>query len=187
MRRRVWLRVTTGAVVGTAIAESFGRSGAAAAPDAMAEDLLTSWRDVVRKLVDMAEDFPEDKYDWRPAPDVRSFAEQLLHAAGFVKFVAANAERRAPPAAEPQRRDFRSKAAIVKFVKETYAEGERAIAALSSDQLRSAIPVGLRSRPTASLYGLWDTVVEHSGEHYGQLVLYYRLNHMTPPESRPRK
>src|ERR1051325_815273 len=105
MRRRLWLRVTTGAVVGTAIAESLGRSGvgAAASPDAMAEDLLTSWRDVVRKLVDMAEDFPEDKYDWRPAPEVRSFAEQLVHAAGFVKFVAANAERRAPPAAEPRR------------------------------------------------------------------------------------
>jgi hypothetical protein len=27
---------------------------------------------------------------------------------------------------------------------------------------------------------------EHSGEHYGQLVGYYRANNMVPPASRPR-
>jgi hypothetical protein len=32
-------------------------------------------------------------------------------------------------------------------------------------------------------YGL----TEHSGEHYGQLVVYYRNNGMVPPESRPKK
>jgi uncharacterized damage-inducible protein DinB len=153
----------------------------------MTQDLLISWRDIARKLSEMAEDFPEEKYDWKPASGVRSFAEQLLHAAGFIKFVAANAEGRNPPETEPRRSDFPSKAAIVAFVKQTYAEGERAIRALTGDQLQSTIRVGLRSRPTASLYGLWDTVVEHSGEHYGQLVMYYRLNNMTPPESRPQK
>jgi hypothetical protein len=29
--------------------------------------------------------------------------------------------------------------------------------------------------------------IEHSGEHYGQLVVYYRINGMVPPESRPKK
>jgi len=32
-------------------------------------------------------------------------------------------------------------------------------------------------------YGL----IEHSGEHYGNLVVYYRINGMVPPESRPKK
>ena len=32
-------------------------------------------------------------------------------------------------------------------------------------------------------YGL----CEHSGEHYGQLVVYYRANGLVPPESRPKK
>src|ERR1700682_885986 len=44
--------------------------------------LLESWNDVGRKLIAMAEDFPEDKYDFKPVPAQRSFAEQLLHAAG---------------------------------------------------------------------------------------------------------
>ena len=30
-------------------------------------------------------------------------------------------------------------------------------------------------------------LIEHSGEHYGQLVVYYRINGMVPPESRPKK
>src|SRR5215472_1180388 len=44
--------------------------------------LLESWNDVGRKLIAMAEDFPENKYDFKPNPAQRSFREQLLHAAG---------------------------------------------------------------------------------------------------------
>jgi hypothetical protein len=33
----------------------------------------------------------------------------------------------------------------------------------------------------------WLSVIEHTGEHYGQLVVYYRLNKMIPPASRPKK
>ena len=33
----------------------------------------------------------------------------------------------------------------------------------------------------------WLAVIEHAGEHYGQLVVYYRNNGMVPPESRPKK
>jgi hypothetical protein len=43
--------------------------------------VLDSWNEVGRKLIAMAEDFPEDKYDFKPTPAQRSFAEQLLHVA----------------------------------------------------------------------------------------------------------
>ena len=33
----------------------------------------------------------------------------------------------------------------------------------------------------------WIDVTEHSGEHYGLLVAYYRANGMVPPESRSKK
>jgi hypothetical protein len=33
----------------------------------------------------------------------------------------------------------------------------------------------------------WLDVIEHAGEHYGQLVVYYRNNALVPPESRPKK
>ena len=51
-------------------------------PDSPSKVLLDSWNDIGRKLIAMAEDMPEDKYDFKPNPAQRSFAEQLLHASG---------------------------------------------------------------------------------------------------------
>jgi len=44
--------------------------------------VLAAWNEIGRKLIAMAEDFPEDKYDFKPVPVQRSFADQLLHVAG---------------------------------------------------------------------------------------------------------
>jgi hypothetical protein len=38
--------------------------------------------------------------------------------------------------------------------------------------------------PGAREAGLWTSFIAHSGEHYGQLVVYYRLNGLVPPASR---
>src|SRR5689334_23775734 len=52
-----------------------------------AKDLLSNWKEGGRKLADMAADFPESKYDFKATPEVRSFAEQLIHAAGYANYV----------------------------------------------------------------------------------------------------
>src|SRR5271167_3943028 len=62
--------------------------------------LLENWNDVGRKLIAMAEDFPEDKYDFKPVPAQRSFAEQLLHAANSNYFFTNPAMGLKPPAEE---------------------------------------------------------------------------------------
>jgi hypothetical protein len=41
--------------------------------------------------------------------------------------------------------------------------------------------------PSSKATRLFNTFTEHAGEHYGQLVVYYRLNGIVPPESRPKK
>ena len=66
-----------------AAAQDAAKKDAAPKPPVSASQaLLDSWNDIGRKLTAMAEDFPEDKYDFKPNPAQRSFAEQLLHAAG---------------------------------------------------------------------------------------------------------
>src|SRR5580700_9167519 len=45
-------------------------------------ELLAQWNEVHHKLVEMAQDFPEDKYDFKVQKDERTFAENLLHIAG---------------------------------------------------------------------------------------------------------
>jgi len=160
---------------------------AAKAPPASgtpAKDLLHSWNDIGRKLTAMAEDYPADKYDWKPTPEVRSFAEQLLHAASYAGYVAEVAKGLRPKEEDPKRSNFKSKAEIVAYVKKSFADGAKAIEATGDEKLRKSIQVG---DWTVTLFGLWDTAVEHAGEHYGQLVVYYRVSKMVPPESRPRK
>src|SRR3954469_21080767 len=49
--------------------------------------LLGQWTDVGERLIAMAEDFPDAKYDFRPTADVRSFADVLRHVAFWNTFV----------------------------------------------------------------------------------------------------
>ena len=75
--------------------------------------------EIGHKLTAMAEDFPEDKYDFKPTPAQRSFAEQLLHAAGSMYYFTNPVMGQKPPAAEDPKRDrYKTKADIVTFRKE---------------------------------------------------------------------
>jgi hypothetical protein len=79
--------------------------------------VLDSWNEIGRKLIAMAEDFPEDKYDFKPTPAQRSFAEQLLHAAGSNYYFTDTVMGRKPPAGEDPKRDqYKTKADIIAFV-----------------------------------------------------------------------
>src|SRR5438309_8005071 len=148
--------------------------------------VLESWNDVARKLTTMAEDFPEDKYDFKPTPAQRSFAEQLLHAAGASYYFTNPVMGQKPPAGEDPKRDqYKTKADIVAFVKKSVADGAAAIQSKGEKGLTTEVVyfAHQKARVLDMAYGL----IEHSGEHYGQLVVYYRLAGLVPPESRPKK
>src|ERR1700686_4129976 len=132
--------------------------------------VLETWNDVGRKLIAMAEDFPEDKYDFKPTPAQRSFAEQLLHAANANYYFTNLAMGQKPPAEEDPKRDqFKTKAAVAAFVKKAFADGAAAIKAKGDKGMSDLIvdPFAHQQVRTSDLaYGF----IEHSGEHYGQLV-----------------
>ena len=137
------------------------------------EVLLANWTDIGEKVVKLAEEFPEDKYDFRPVPEVRTFADQLRHVAFWNLFVqkTARGEKIDPAQNELPKAEYPTKAKIVAALKSTLAD---ATAELKKE---AESPIARRAR-------LWITFTEHSGEHYGQLVVYYRLNGIVPPASR---
>ncbi len=149
--------------------------------------LLDSWNDVGRKLTAMAEDFPEDKYDYKPTPAQRSFAEQLLHAAGANYFFTNPAMgKKMPPGEDPKRDDYKTKAAVAAFVKKSFEDGAAAIKA-KGDKGMSDLLVDPFANQQVRVSDMAWGLLEHSGEHYGQLVGYYRMAGLVPPESRPKK
>jgi len=149
-----------------------------------AQSTLESWNEVGRKLLAMAEDFPEDKYDFKPTPVQRSFAEQILHAAG-VNYYFTNLAR-GDKSQVDENPKYKTKAEVVAFVKKSFADGAAAIQA-KGDKGMSEIVVNPFVPEKITLDEFANEIIEHDGEHYGQLVVYYRVAGMVPPESRPRK
>ena len=155
--------------------------------DSPSKVLLDSWNDIGRKLIAMAEDFPEDKYDFKPTPAQRSFAEQLLHAANANYFFTNAALGQKMPAEEdPKRSDYKTKADVVAFVKKALADGAAAIKSKGDKGMSDTIVDPFEHKQFRISDAAYN-FIEHSGEHYGQLAVYYRVAGLVPPESRPKK
>jgi uncharacterized damage-inducible protein DinB len=155
--------------------------------------LLKEWNEIGRKLIAMAEDFPEAKYDFKAAPTTGTFAERLIHAAATNYFFTNTATGQTLPSEQdPPRSQFKNKAAIVAYVKKSFADGAAAIKAKGDKGITEAIVdpfasdnPGQAGKEMTRLSDFGHAMVEHSGECYGQLTVYYRVAGLVPPESRP--
>src|SRR5215472_1530439 len=151
------------------------------------EEMLERRNDIGNKLVAMAKDFPEDKYDFKVQKDQRTFAQNLLHAAAldFVVIRRIAGSNVGPDFGEgdnPSRDAFKTKADVVKFVQEAVADGAQVIQQQGDAGLdKTSKFFGNRQAHNSTI---WMFAIEHSGEHYGQLVVYYRANNLVPPDSR---
>jgi len=137
------------------------------------EVLVARWADIGDKVVALAAEFPEERYEFRPVPEARSFGDQLRHVAFWNDYVGKTirGEAASGDANELPRAAFPDKAAVVRAVRDSF-DGVGA-------QLR-----GGKTAPGADDLDSLVSFIEHGGEHYGQLVVYYRLNGLVPPASR---
>lgn len=155
-------------------------------PASPSKSLLDAWNDIGRKLTAMAEDFPDDKYDFKPNPAQRSFAEQLLHAAGGNYYFINPVKGIKPPSGDPKRADYKTKAQVVAYVRKSFEDGAALIKSKGDGGLNDLFVDPFANQQARFSDGAWG-LIEHSGEHYGQLVVYYRVAGLVPPESRPKK
>jgi hypothetical protein len=151
-----------------------------------ADETLDRWNAIGNKLIAMAQDFPEDKYDYKLQKDERTFALNLLHAAAldYVLLRAVAGSNIGPdfgPGDNPTRDAFKTKADVVKFVQQAISDGANVIKQQGDVGLDKTIPWGKSLHHNSDL---WTFAIEHSAEHYGQLVVYYRANNLVPPDSR---
>jgi uncharacterized damage-inducible protein DinB len=162
-------------------------SVAAAPAPSPSQVVLSQWNEIGRKLVAMAEDFPEDKYDFKPTPAQRSFAEQMLHVSASMYYFTDTAQGQKPRYPDDPKRDaLKTKAEIVTFAKKCVEDGAAVIKSKGDKGMAEWItePEG---KQQVQISDLAYSLTEHSGEHYGQLVVYCRLSGLVPPESRPKK
>jgi len=201
MNRKSWTsQRILGAALMSLVAFAPARSAAASAlpqdatqkkeaPKAVATEsqiVLAQWNEIGRKLIAIAEDLPEDKYDYKPNPASRSFVGQLLHVTASMYYFTDPAQGQKPRYPDdPKRDNLKTKADIVAFVKRSVEDGATVIKA-KGDKGMSEIFTEPDSKQQMHISDLAYSLIEHSGEHYGQLVVYYRINGLVPPESRKK-
>jgi hypothetical protein len=146
---------------------------------------------VEKQVIEAAEAMPEEKFNFTPesltiAGDdykgVRSFAVQVKHIAASNYFLWSPITGDAVPAVIKDGNgpaDVKTKAEIVKFLKESFALGHKAAATLTPDNMLQPYAPGKAARLDRVEFG-----VAHAYNHYGQMVEYLRMNGIVPPASR---
>jgi uncharacterized damage-inducible protein DinB len=135
---------------------------------ALSIHLTTRWEQTAAKLADLAREFPEARYETAPAAGVRTFGDVLRHVAFWNQYVAQTARgRKADDSAnELPRAKYATKPQVISALTES-----------AGDALKA-----LREHPEQT--ELAESFIEHTCEHYGQLVVYARLAGVVPPTSR---
>lgn len=170
----------------------------AAAPD-QPPPKLTVAQIMDRQLTNLENDFvpaaeamPDDKFNFAPTQGefkgVRTFALQVKHVAttNFVLFAGLLGEK-LPANVDPKQDNgpdkMTSKADIIKYLKDSFAMGHRAMNTLSEANLTERV-AGPDGKPGPTRLGAASLTVWHSFDHYGQMVEYLRMNGIVPPASR---
>lgn len=134
------------------------------------------------QVVSLAEAFSEDQYNWRPAEGIRSIGEAILHIAGGNYYLASKMGY-APPADVDMMnlQKIEGKENILAALKKSNEFILEKIMLVAEDEFTKEVDFGFTKMN--SLAGLL-TMLEHNGEHKGQLIAYARSIGVTPPWSK---
>jgi hypothetical protein len=143
---------------------------------------------VEHDLVSLARAMPADKYDFRPASGafigVRTFGEQVKHAATMIYMTAAIVlEEKSPygPGKNDNGPDsIQGKEQIVEYLESSLAYARKAMASLTEENQLDPLTTYFGSQPRVEVAA---GIAYHSYNHYGQMVVYARMNGVVPPSS----
>jgi uncharacterized damage-inducible protein DinB len=141
--------------------------------------------------VPLAEAMPADKYNFAPKggafDGVRTFSQQMTHIAAVLYSVSAIILGEKNPSDSGKDENgpasIAGKEAVVKYLKDAFAYSHKAMQSLTDRNFTELVPspFGSGKVPRASLVAL---LAWHSFDHYGQSVVYARMNGIVPPASR---
>jgi len=169
------------------------------AKETVAAALLRTLADEEYELRSAAEFVPADKYSYRPAhgdyggvypgygpKDLRTFAEQIKHVACANFAFSAELDGKTPPpgcdTGGPSPAKTRDE--LVAYLRDSFKALRKSLGAITKENMFEPIE-GPYAGPNTRL-GLANVAIWHCADHYGQLVLYMRLNGIVPPASRPK-
>jgi DinB superfamily len=161
---------------------SFGQAPANGAPVATgpAAEVQRAYAGQMNNILKAAEKMPADQYQYKPTPDVRTFARVVNHVTEAQTRSCGTANHVAPADMPKPPSDTADKDAIIAGLKASFAECDKAFAATTDANFTEMFTVGQGKRSRAGL--MWGTV-SHDNEQYSTLAMYLRLKGLVPPSS----
>ena len=158
--------------------------------DPMAATVAPFFTMIQQSFVSLADAMPAENYGFKPTngefKESRTFGEQVKHVAcanfGFFNEI----EKKEPPSdcAAGGPSPARTKAELVKYLRESFDYAQRVLGTMTAGNALE--PAGGPYGGKSTRLGLTTLAVWHASDHYGQLVVYLRMNGLVPPASRGR-
>ena len=146
----------------------------------LANELAVIWDQAAKDIIDVAEAMPEEKYDFKPVPEVSTFREQLVHLAGTTQRFIDTAKGTKSEPGHPM-----TKAEVIALLKQTLQTGQEMLGALTDAQLLEQVKFPFGNR-MVTRFTFWQGPLYQVRNHHGQLVVYLRLNGIVPPTTARR-
>src|SRR5262245_62676835 len=171
-----------------------GASASPSTPPTIVSSIDREISIVEKEVVEAAEAMPADKFDFSPEKlnlpgsdykGVRTFGEQLKHIAASNYLIWSPITGEKPPDTVNDGKgtdNMKKKTKMIKFVKDSFAFGHKAVATLNDSNLVQ--PIVRNNRPPTTRLFLATFAPAHCFDHYGQMVEYLRMNGIVPPASR---
>jgi len=171
-----------------------GTPGSPSTPPTIASAIDREISIIEKEVVEAAEAMPEDKFDFSPEKlnvpgsdykGVRTFGQQLKHIAASNYLIWSPITGEKPPDTVNDGKgpdNMKAKADIIKYLKDSFAFGHKAVATLNSSNLVE--PIKSSSGRQSTRLFLATFAPAHAFDHYGQMVEYLRMNGIVPPASR---
>jgi len=155
--------------------------GQASAPS-LAKELGATFQRAATEIIDVAEAMPAEKYGYKPTPEISSFGDQLVHVAGITQRFIDAAKGTKTDAAH---HGAMAKPEVIALLKTTFQSAQEMITPLTDAQLLEPVkfPFGDRTVTRATF---WQGPLFQIRNHYGQLVVYLRMNGIVPPTTARR-
>jgi len=132
------------------------------------------------KFVRLAEAIPAEKFNWRPAPDVRSFAEVFLHvsAANYNLYKLVGSPPPSNVDLKTLEKSTTDKTKVIATLKDSFAHARKAITDMPDANLEKSLD-WFGGKNTQR--GILLFIVRHAAEHLGQSIAYARFAGIVPP------
>ena len=149
----------------------------------LVKELVATWQRAATDIIDVAEAMPEEKYAYKPTPEISTFRDQLVHVAGIAQRFIDSAKGTKSESGESHK--AMTKAEVIGLLKQTFQTGQEMLGSLTDAQLLEQVKFPFGNR-MVTRFTFWQGPLYQVRNHHGQLVVYLRLNGIVPPTTARR-